>query len=298
MNINWSAIFAALLLMSVSVVPAAAEMTKDDYQEYISNFVGALSYQLPEPVSTLSSLLFAAPNGTKAALKFWAYDKMLSSARNLLDADQAGSAEQIKYYNDQLGRWQAVYNCLDGDCGAMKQLEGAGGATEGTGSDGAGGSSTGSTGSTGSGVANSGNLSYRKGSLLVGPITIPANWTTPTDVLFLDIGRPYFIVGEGTCSLWSDQTEGVDSCFCYAKWRIGDTPVVWGQLELIDPSVHLSDLINKDAQGNPIYSSSHVYEGVVIGEGKQLKARVYDGGGYEDNNGALQISVYDAVPVE
>jgi hypothetical protein len=111
--------------------------------------------------------------------------------------------------------------------------------------------------------------------------------------LLRDVG--YIVVGEGVCSLWDDHTDGVDSVFCYAQWRIRDTPQVWGQLELSDPSIHLSDLIAQNT-GNPAdYNPSHVYEAVVIGEGKTLKARVFDGGGYSDNHGELRISIYQAV---
>lgn len=137
---------------------------------------------------------------------------------------------------------------------------------------------------------------YMKGALLAGPVSIPAESTTPTDVgVMLEEGKPYIVVGEGECSLWDDKTDGVDSCFCYAEWRIGDTPQVWGQLKLIDPTAHLSDLIEEQAGALPEYSSAHVYEGVVFGEGKPLKAIVYDGGGYSDNHGTLQISVYEAI---
>lgn len=155
-------------------------------------------------------------------------------------------------------------------------------------------------GSTGNGSAGSGSQglakNYTKGALLAGPVSIPAISTTPTEVgIVLESGKPYIIVGEGECSLWSDHTDGVDSCFCYAQWRIGDTPQVWGQLELIDPTAHLSDLIEEQTGKPPEYNPSHVYEGVVFGEGKPLKAMVYDGGGYDDNNGELRISVYEAI---
>lgn len=143
-----------------------------------------------------------------------------------------------------------------------------------------------------------GSSTLHKGPLLAGPISLPANRDTFQDVLFLDKDKPYILVGEGTCSLWDNPPtpDGVDSCFCYAKWRIGDTPQIWGQLELSDPSIHLSDLITQNT-GNPAeYNSSHVYEAVIIGEGKPLKARVSDGGGYSDNYGELRISIYQAFP--
>jgi len=281
----------ALMIALIGTYPSillvnGAELTQSDYKEYISNFIGAASYQLPEPASTLSSLLFAAPEGTKGLLRAWAYQNWESAERNYQNAQDSGSKSQMDYYSNQSNRWQDVLGCLNGDCSKMQQLEGGSGAGQGTGG----------TGPTdGKLVANGTN--YHKGSLLVGPISLPANWTTPQDVLFLDQGRPYIIVGEGTCSLWDNPPEpdGVDSCFVYAKWRIGDIPQIWGQLELVDPSIHLSDLIEKNT-GNPAeYNPSHIYEAVVIGEGKTLKARVYDGGGYEDNHGELKISVYQAV---
>ena len=262
------------------------DLTQSNYQEYILDFVGAASYQLPEPASTLSSLILSSPDLTNGTLKNWAYNNMVSTTRNLMDADQNGSKEQIDYYNNRLDRWQAVYTCLNGDCGKMQQLESGSGA----------GQSTGGTGSTG-GILTANGTNYQKGALLVGPVSLPANWTDPQDILFLDQGRPYIIVGEGTCSLWDNPPEpdGVDSCFVYAKWRIGDTPQVWGQLELVDPSIHLSDLIEKNTGKPAEYNPSHIYEAVVIGEGKTLKARVYEGGGYSDNHGELRISVYQAI---
>ena len=65
--------------------------------------------------------------------------------------------------------------------------------------------------------------------------------------------------------------------------------------KLVDPPTHLSDHIEKNAGKPAEYNPSHIYEAVVIGEGKTLKARVYDGGGYSDNHGELRISVYQAV---
>jgi hypothetical protein len=282
-------LFAFLLFSSVE----GKDLTQSDYEEYISSFVGAASYQLPEPVSTLSSLLMSAPNLTMGALRNWAHNNMLSTTRNLMDADQSGNKEQIDHYNDQLDRWQAVYSCLNGDCGHMQQLEGSAG----TGLAGGEQSTIAPTVAAAAGSLVANGTSYQKGALLIGPISIPANWTDPQDIIFLDQGRPYIVVGEGTCSLWDSPPEpdGVDSCFVYAKWRIGDVPQVWGQLELVDPSVHLSDLIERNTGKPAEYNPSHVYEAVVFGEGKMLKARVYDGGGYSDNYGELKISVYQAI---
>lgn len=282
-------LFAFLLFSSVE----GKDLTQSDYEEYISNFVGAASYQLPEPVSTLSSLLMSAPNLTMGALRNWAYNNMLSTTRNLMDADQSGNKEQIDHYNDQLDRWQAVYSCLNGDCGHMQQLEGSAGTEQAGGEQG----TTAPTVAAAAGSLVANGTSYQKGALLIGPISIPANWTDPQDIIFLDQGRPYIVVGDGTCSLWDSPPEpdGVDSCFVYAKWRIGDVPQVWGQLELVDPSVHLSDIIERNTGKPAEYNPSHVYEAVVFGEGKMLKARVYDGGGYSDNHGELKISVYQAI---
>ena len=72
--------------------------------------------------------------------------------------------------------------------------------------------------------------------------------------------------------------------------------MVWGQLKLVNPSVHLSELVEKQAGKKAAYNPAHVYEAVVIGEGKPLLAVVYDGGSYRDNHGALAVSVYEAVP--
>ncbi|HQJ27802.1 MAG TPA: hypothetical protein PLG39_00425 [Methanotrichaceae archaeon] len=157
------------------------------------------------------------------------------------------------------------------------------------------------SGGSGDGTGGSGSAgNFTKGALLVGPISIPAISTTPTDLgIVLERGKPYIIVGEGTCSLWDGQEDGCDSVYRY------NTPLepnggelkVWGQLELIDPSIHLSELIEKDTGKLPEYNPSHVYEAVLFGDGKTLKARVFDGGGYSDNHGELKISVYDALSV-
>lgn len=149
-----------------------------------------------------------------------------------------------------------------------------------------------------SSITGSEGENYQKGGLLAGPISLPAIKNSATDILYLDLGRPYIVIGEGICSLWSDHTDGVDSCFCYAEWRCPNELQAWGLLELTNPSAHLSDLINKDGKGNPVYRSSHVYEAAIVGEGKMLQARVYDGGGYDDNNGELKISIYEAIPMQ
>ena len=148
-------------------------------------------------------------------------------------------------------------------------------------------------------VSAQGNANnYTKGALLAGPVSIPANRSIPTDVgITLESGKPYIIVGEGLFSFWSDHTDGVDSCFGYAKWRVGDTPQVWGSLQIIDPTANLSGLIEKQTGMPPVYNPFHAYEGVVFGEGKPLKAMIYDAGSYDDNNGELRISVYDAITV-
>ena len=291
-------IFMVAILVALPSISSVEgkDLTQSDYEEYISNFIGAASYQLPEPASTLSSLLMSTPNLTMGALRNWAYNNMLSTTRNLMDADQSGNKEQIDHYNDQLDRWQAVYSCLNGDCAHMQQLEGSAGTGQAGGEQSmAAPAAPAATAAAGSLVAN--ETSYQKGALLIGPVSLPADWTDPQDIIFLDQGRPYIIVGEGTCSLWDSPPEpdGVDSCFVYAKWRIGDVPQVWGQLELVDPSAHLSDLIERNTGKPAEYNPSHVYEAVVFGEGKMLKARVYDGGGYSDNHGELKISVYQAI---
>jgi C1A family cysteine protease len=140
--------------------------------------------------------------------------------------------------------------------------------------------------------------SCQKGALLAGPITIPANMETPTEVgIVLEKDKSYFVVGEGTCSLWDGQEDGCDSVYRYRTplEPNGGEIKIWGQLELVDPSIHLSDLIEKNTGKPAEYNPSHIYEAVVIGEGKTFKARVNDGGGYGDNHGELKISVYEAM---
>jgi hypothetical protein len=122
---------------------------------------------------------------------------------------------------------------------------------------------------------------------------------TPTEVsIVLEKDKSYFVVGEGTCSLWNGQDDGCDSVYRYRTplEPNGGEIKVWGQLQLIDPNVHLSDLLIKQTgKEDPGYNPDHKYEAVVIGEGKTLKARVFDGGGYGDNHGELKISVYEAI---
>lgn len=289
---HYGRVLLALMMAFMGIYPSilvvsGTELTQADYQEYILSFVSAASYQLPEPASTLSSLLFAAPEGTKGLLRAWAYQNWLSAERNYQNAADSGSTSQMNYYSDESNRYQAVLTCLTGDCSSMQKLEGGTQTQQGT---------EGTKTTNGPLTAN--GTSYSKGSLLVGPISLQANWSDFQNILFLDQGRPYIVVGEGTCSLWDNPPEpdGVDSCFCYAKWRIGDTPQIWGQLELTNPSTHLSDLIQQNTGKPAEYNPSHTYEAVVIGEGKMLGARVFDGGGYGDNHGELRISVYNALP--
>jgi hypothetical protein len=139
---------------------------------------------------------------------------------------------------------------------------------------------------------------YVKGRLLAGPVRIPAKNSTPTDVgIVLEMGKAYFVVGQGICSLWDGQHDGCDSVYRYrTPMEANGGPLkVWGQLKLINPTVHLSQLIEQQTRKPPVYNPSHTYEGLVRGEGKPLKAVVYDGGGYGDNHGQLQVSVYEAV---
>jgi hypothetical protein len=141
--------------------------------------------------------------------------------------------------------------------------------------------------------------SYQRG-VLIGQADLPAEKDTPTDVgIVLEKGMPYFVVGEGVCSLWNGQNDGCDSVYRYRTplEPNGGEIKIWGQLQLIDPSVHLSDLIEEDTGKPAEYNPSHIYESIVVGEGKALKARVFDGGGYGDNHGTLYIKIYEAKPL-
>ena len=139
---------------------------------------------------------------------------------------------------------------------------------------------------------------YEKGKRL-GGATLAAKKRDATDVgVVLEAGKPYIIVGEGSCSLWPGRNDGCDSVYRYFSplETNGGAIVVWGQLKLIDPTIHLSEAITNQTGKAPEYNKSHVYEAVVMGEGKSLKALVYDGGSYGDNGGQLKVSVYEAVP--
>ena len=263
-------ILVLLVVCSLQSPTTGADFsTTDGAKTFIENFV--LS-RLPDPTGDVVVVVMNSPALVKEGLRSWLNKKMIDSAED---------AEKCNRYN-------AFYTCLNGDCDALRALE-KGTSTEAQ----PGPEST----EPASGKLAANGTNYQKGALLVGPISLPAEWTDPQVILFLDQDRPYIIVGEGTCSLWDNPPEpdGVDSCFVYAKWRIGDIPQIWGQMELVDPSIHLSDLIEKNIGKPAEYKPSHIYEAVVIGEGKTLKARVYDGGGYSDNHGELRISVYQAI---
>ena len=269
----WQKGVVILMLLVVCSMQSPAKgadfSTQAGAQTFIENFV--LS-RLPDPTGDAVTLVITSPAIVKEGLRSWLRAKMVDSAEN----------------PENFNRYNAFYTCLNGDCDALRALEKGASPEAQQGQE--------STEPTNGKLAANGT-SYQKGALLVGPISLPAEWTDSQNILFLDQGRPYIIVGEGTCSLWDNPPEpdGVDSCFVYAKWRIGETPQIWGQLELIDPSIHLSDLIEKNTGKPAEYNPSHIYEAVIIGEGKMLKARVYDGGGYSDNHGELKISVYQAV---
>lgn len=135
---------------------------------------------------------------------------------------------------------------------------------------------------------------------LLGAATLPGERSQPTDTgVYLEAGRSYFVVGEGSVSLWDGQDDGCDSVYRYRTPMEdrGGPLVIWGQLKLFLPSpVYLSGLIEKQTGRKAVYNPGHVYEALVSGEGATLKAVVFDGGGYGDNHGALRVSVYEAVP--
>ncbi len=140
---------------------------------------------------------------------------------------------------------------------------------------------------------------YTKGRM-IGSAQIPARNTKPTRVTgVLEKGKPYIVVGKGSVSLWDGQTDGCDSVFRYkTPLEKGGGPLkIWGQLNLINPTARLSDLIKEQTGKDPIYNSGHVYEAVVTGQGLQFEAIVYDGGGYGDNHGELTVEVYEAIPM-
>jgi hypothetical protein len=267
-----NAVILALLVSSLQILAAGADFsTRAGAESFIENFV--LS-SLPEPTGDVVAVVKNSPEIIKAGLQTWLRTKMTDAATN---------EDWTKF-----DRYNAFYTCINGDCDALQALEKSTSPEAQQGQE--------STVPTSGSLAANGT-SYQKGALLVGPISLHADWTDPQDILFLDLGRPYIIVGDGTCSLWDNPPEpdGVDSCFVYAKWRIGDIPQIWGQLELVDPSTHLSDLIEENTGKPAVYNPSHIYEAVIFGEGKMLKARVFDGGGYSDNHGELRISVYQAI---
>jgi hypothetical protein len=75
------------------------------------------------------------------------------------------------------------------------------------------------------------------------------------------------------------------------------TPRLYGCLVFFDPSIPAEDLA-RNQKATPAYNPEHVYELVVVGEGKTLKAVVPDTGGYADNAGGFEISVFRAVATD
>ncbi len=137
-----------------------------------------------------------------------------------------------------------------------------------------------------------------RGRLLAGPVPIPANLAEPTPLgVVLEQGRPYIIVGQGSCSLWDGQEDGCDSVYRYrTPLEEGGGPLkIWGQLRLVDPDGHLCNFMEQELGKAPDYNPSHEYQAVVTGTGATVKALVHDGGGYSDNHGQLEVSVYEAV---
>ena len=139
---------------------------------------------------------------------------------------------------------------------------------------------------------------FARGKLLA-TATVRADRATPTSTgLVLLRGRQYIVVGSKVASLWAGQDDGVDSVFRYkTPLEPGGGPLkVWGQLKLISPDVHLSDLIKKQTGKDPVYNPAHEYQATVTGDGRVLGAIVYDAGSYSDNRGSLQLDVYEAIP--
>ena len=141
---------------------------------------------------------------------------------------------------------------------------------------------------------------YTRGSFLKDAV-LPGNKSTATPVgIVLEKGKAYFIEGEGEVSLWEEQEDGCDSVFRYKAPRTpdGGPKVVWGQLLLFNPNIHLSELIERQLDRKLTesdYRGDHVYQALVIGDGLPLKAMVFDGNSYSDNHGKLTIKVYDAI---
>jgi hypothetical protein len=114
-----------LLVIISSTGFAAAAPTSSELKEYIQRFVDSISYQLPEPASTLSSLMLNSPELVSGGLRAWAYDNMITTNRYLDDALIRNYQPDIAYYEKVTDRWQAVYSCFNGDCSRMRELESA-----------------------------------------------------------------------------------------------------------------------------------------------------------------------------
>ncbi len=96
-------------------------------------------------------------------------------------------------------------------------------------------------------------------------------------------GATYIVTASGQVSCWYDHTDGVDACFCYAKWRC-PTMEYWGMIRINEMSL-------RDFDPKLQYNASHVYKVKMKGNGQKAKIFAYDGGGYEDNNGTFNVTI-------
>lgn len=142
---------------------------------------------------------------------------------------------------------------------------------------------------------------YTKGRSL-GSATLPGNKAAATDVVFLEKGKKYIVVGEKSVSSWDGQEDGCDSVFRYkAPYDLnGEAKVVWGQMRFVNPNTSLADLLEaqlgRKLDAEKDYRPSHIYETVITGEGMMLQAFVSEGGPYVDNHGELKVTVFEAIP--
>ena len=111
----------------------------------------------------------------------------------------------------------------------------------------------------------------------------------------------YRLVGTGTVSDWCDGgstpctpplvlNQGVDSLYCYAKWRCPQ-PELWRQLQV--NGVGLDELAGK--AGKIAYSASHVYTVEVTGIAGQLSLVAADAaaGSAGGNSGKFTLRITD-----
>lgn len=123
-------------------------------------------------------------------------------------------------------------------------------------------------------------------------VLVPADNPDPifTDMV-LEAGQDYLIRASGTCSIWGGKTDGVDAHYCYAQWRVGDTPSAWKVLLLNDKTMYD---IGRENNFPVEYNEDHIYQIKLAGNGETLKLQNADAkkGSWADNYGIFTVEIF------